>query len=134
MSIYFTLITFAVYEREQNFCPKFGRSPIQWRNIDFERETKPDWHTRQKKKIILINSRHFTMDFFFYFQGQDVQHKRSYISYIHRYSSRRVPSQNWSRVAGPRGLQISNQHHENDGKHISPGTMECKTRSNVPIA
>ena len=48
MSIYFTLITFAVYEREQNFCPKFGRSPIQWRNIDFERETKPDWHTRQK--------------------------------------------------------------------------------------
>ena len=89
---------------------------------------------RDKKIIILINSRHFTMDFFFYFQGQDVQHKRSYISYIHRYSSRRVPSQNWSRVAGRRGLQISNQHHENDGKHTSPGTKLCKTRINVAIA
>ena len=39
---------------------------------------------QDKKIIILINSQHFTMDFFFYFQGQDVQHKRSYISFLHR--------------------------------------------------
>ena len=32
--INFTLITFAVYEREQNFCPKFQRSHIQCKIID----------------------------------------------------------------------------------------------------
>ena len=38
-------------------------------------------------------------------QGQDEQHKRSYISNLHRYGGRRVPSQNWSRVASHRGVQ-----------------------------
>ena len=38
MFIYFTLITFTVYEWEQNFCTKFGRSLIQWKNIDSERD------------------------------------------------------------------------------------------------
>ena len=37
MFIYFTLIRFAVYEWEQNYRPKFGRSLIQWKNIDFKK-------------------------------------------------------------------------------------------------
>ena len=42
--INFTLITFAVYEREQNFCPKFERSHIQCKIIDSEIKTLPDWY------------------------------------------------------------------------------------------
>ena len=42
--ITFKLITFAVYEREQNFCPKFERSHIQCKIIDSEIKTLPDWY------------------------------------------------------------------------------------------
>ena len=51
--IYFMVISFAVYERDQNlppqttphqFCPKFGRSPIQWKIIDTKRKTLPGWY------------------------------------------------------------------------------------------
>ena len=71
-----------------NFCPKFGRSPTQWKIIDFERKTLPDWYKfswwflalsrlspfafglmtwQETKKTILINSRLSAMDFFFFF-------------------------------------------------------------------
>ena len=66
-----------------NFCPKFGRSPILKKIIDSERKTLSDWYklnykinyepiqsvylqhdgVTRDKKIILINSRLFTMDF-----------------------------------------------------------------------
>ena len=66
-----------------NFCPKFGRSPILKKVIDSERKTLSDWYklnykinyepiqsvylqydgVTRDKKIILINSRLFTMDF-----------------------------------------------------------------------
>ena len=66
-----------------NFCPKFGRSPILKKIIDSERKTLSDWYklnykinyepiqsvylqydgVKRDKKIILINSRLFTMDF-----------------------------------------------------------------------
>ena len=42
--ITFKLITFAVYEREQNLCPKFERSHIQCKIIDSEIKTLPDWY------------------------------------------------------------------------------------------
>ena len=68
-----------------NFCPKFGRSPIQWKIFDSERKTLPDWYKfsrwflalsrfspftfslmawQETKNIILINSRLFTVDLF----------------------------------------------------------------------
>ena len=66
-----------------NFCPKFGRRPILKKIIDSERKTLSDWYklnykinyepiqsvylqydgVKRDKKIILINSRLFTMDF-----------------------------------------------------------------------
>ena len=66
-----------------NFCPKFGRRPILKKIIDSERKTLSDWYklnykinyepiqsvylqydsVTRDKKIILINSRLFTMDF-----------------------------------------------------------------------
>ena len=71
-----------------NFCPKFGRSPILKKVIDSERKTLSDWYklnykinyepiqsvylqcdgVTRDKKIILINSRFFTMDFFSFSQ------------------------------------------------------------------
>ena len=66
-----------------NFCPKFGRRLILKKIIDSERKTLSDWYklnykinyepiqsvylqydgVKRDKKIILINSRLFTMDF-----------------------------------------------------------------------
>ena len=83
-----------------NFCPKFGRSPILKKIIDSERKTLSDWYklnyeinyepiqsvyllydsVTRDKKIILINSRLFTMDFLLFPRKNLTSFRRSYTS------------------------------------------------------
>ena len=43
-----------------NFCPKFGRSPIQWKIFDSERKTLPDWYKFSRWFLALSRFSPFT--------------------------------------------------------------------------
>ena len=108
--IYFTVITFVVYEKNKtgphklrpiDFYPKFGRSPFQQKITDSERKTLTNWYKfsrrflalcrfcpftfslmawHERKKIILINYRLFTIEFFYFFRKKLTSFGQSYTS------------------------------------------------------
>ena len=44
-----------------NFCPKFGRSPIQWKIIDTKRKTLPGWYKFSRWFLALSRFSPFTL-------------------------------------------------------------------------